>query len=332
MALQAMASYPGCSGAFKPYAPYFPSEVEFRMGGTGLSGLALSDPRGGFPGAYADVMYVANPITRKVQAIKIHRNGPWYRYELLGDFVLCSDEWFRPVAIHFGPDGCLYIIDWYNKIISHNEVPRTHPERDKTRGRIWRVRHKDQPRTNPPNIAKSGNSELLGYLQTESTWQIRAAWWQIVDRGLQSLSPDLKRIAEDSRRSATHRIHAFWSLEDLKMLTLETVRFFLSDTNRNLRREALRAIGSIALPVTQVLPILEQFQGDPDPEVRAAVIRRAVQHSRTNNEALTLLARMIQPSLPGPIAKSPHSGAPMKLREAYDRDFERYLIRAALEK
>ena len=103
-------------------------------------GLALSDPASSFPGAYADVMYVANPITRKIQAIKIHRDGPYHRYEKLPDFVLSSDEWFRPVAIHFGPAGCLYIVDWYNKIISHNEVPRSHPERDKTRTRIWRVR------------------------------------------------------------------------------------------------------------------------------------------------------------------------------------------------
>jgi len=50
------------------------------------------------------------------------------------------------VAIHFGPDGCLYVVDWYNKVISHNEVPRNHPDRDKTRGRIWRVRHEGQPR------------------------------------------------------------------------------------------------------------------------------------------------------------------------------------------
>ena len=89
-------------------------------------------------------MYVANPITRKIQAIKITPDGPRFQYRLLGDFVQSSDEWFRPVAITFGPDGCLYIVDWYNKIISHNEVPRNHPERDKTRGRIWRVKHKDQ--------------------------------------------------------------------------------------------------------------------------------------------------------------------------------------------
>ncbi len=330
MALEAGASYPGCSGAFKAYSPYFPSEVEFRMGGTGLSGLALSDPRGGFPGAYADVMYVANPITRKIQAIKIHRAGARYRYEKLPDFVLCSDEWFRPVAIHFGPDNCLYIVDWYNKIISHNEVPRTHPERDKTRGRIWRVRHKSQSRERPPNVAQADDRSLIKHLRSESTWEMRAARQQIVDRNARHLAVEVRQLAEDPQASTEHRIHALWVIEELRELTLATVRKFLHEANRNLRREAIRALATIRPDSLTTMAILAEHVRDSDPQVRAEVIRAA---SLYLNDApmLQVLARMVQPSLAEPVGRSPHNGAPMKLREAYDREFERYLIRAALE-
>ena len=118
----------------KSYAPVFPGTApDFQMGGTGLSGLALSDTNH-WPHPYDNVFYIANPITRKIQAIRLHEDGPRYRLEHLPDFVHSSDEFFRPVAITVGPDGNLYIVDWYNKIISHNEVPRNHPERDKTRG------------------------------------------------------------------------------------------------------------------------------------------------------------------------------------------------------
>src|SRR5688572_3252655 len=190
------ANYPGCSdGLWKSYAPEFPGTApDFRMGGTGLSGLALSDqyampgvqssaapktePRTlhTFPQGYADVMYVANPITRKIQAIKMHRDGPRWRLELLGDFIQSSDEWFRPVAIKFGPDGCLYIVDWYNKIISHNEVPRTHPDRDKTRGRIWRVKHKEQTPFPVPDFTKLSGDELLAKLGGPSLAQSHLGW------------------------------------------------------------------------------------------------------------------------------------------------------------
>jgi hypothetical protein len=106
------ANYPGCSDAqFKSYAPEFPgTATDFAMGGTGLSGLALSD-KTGWPEPYAAVMYVANPITRKIQAIRITRHeehdGWRYRYQKLPDFVQSGDEWFRPVALRLGPDGCL---------------------------------------------------------------------------------------------------------------------------------------------------------------------------------------------------------------------------------
>ena len=129
------ANYPGCSNAqWKGYAPEFPGTADFRMGGTGLSGLALTDAGGSFPPDWSDVMLVANPITNRIQAIKMHRDGPRWRLEKLPDVVVSGDEWFRPVAMTLGPDGAVYIVDWYNKIISHNEVARNHPDRDKKRG------------------------------------------------------------------------------------------------------------------------------------------------------------------------------------------------------
>lgn len=332
MHYQQGGSYPGCTGPFKPYAPYHPSEVEFRMGGTGLSGLALSDPASSFPPPYAHVMYVANPITRKVQAIKIHREGPRFRYEKLPDFVLSSDEWFRPVAIHFGPDGCLYIVDWYNKIISHNEVPRTHPERDKTRGRVWRVRHKEQSRSEPPNVLAAKDDDLLKHLVSQSTWEMRAALHQIVDRPVPALLPRIKQLAEDSSRSGAHRIHALWVLEELQRLELMTVQRLLGSDNRNLRREAIRSLQNLNFNVSEVLPLIVNFAEDHDPEVRAEVIRTAAKYATENSSALALMLTMAKAPLEGPVGKNPHSGAPMKLREAYDREFERYLVRAYLEK
>ena len=133
----------------------------------------------------------------------------------LPDFVKSADEWFRPVAITFGPDGCLYIVDWYNKIISHNEVPRNHPDRDKSRGRIWRVRHKSQINRNAPDIAQVPDYKLLDYLQSDSTWEMRAAWRQIVFRRATSLAADLVHLITDESKPADARIHASWALDGI---------------------------------------------------------------------------------------------------------------------
>ncbi|MEW6303035.1 MAG: PVC-type heme-binding CxxCH protein [Verrucomicrobiota bacterium] len=354
------ANYPGCSGAqWKSYATEFPGTApDFRMGGTGLSGLALSD-KAAWPEAYADVFYIANPITRKIQAIKAHRDGPRYQLQKLPDFVQSSDEWFRPVALRLGPDGCLYFVDWYNKIISHNEVPRNHPERDKVRGRIWRVKHTGQEPFHVPDFTQLAGEELIAKLGGESLAQSHLAWQAIGDRQLKELAPKLKAIIVDGSQSAARRIASLWALEALDYAErfrkgaeyFQLLKPLLADANRNVRREAIRVLGTHPPSVAgasglwgECFDALDKLAEDAEPEVRAEVIKTAAQwlgvlglssDSRTadlmNRRALPLLVRMAKPSLAGPTAKSTQNAKIIKVGEAYEREFERYLVRLLLE-
>ncbi|HKQ39120.1 MAG TPA: family 16 glycoside hydrolase, partial [Verrucomicrobiae bacterium] len=331
MPFHAGACYPGCTPFPKPYAPIFPGLARLGMGGTGLSGLALSDKLGGFPDAYANVFYVANPVMQRIQAVKLLRDGPHFSLVKLPDFIRCSDEWFRPVAIHFGPDSCLYIVDWYNKVISHNEVPRNHPDRDKTRGRIWRVRHKDQPRSTVPDFTKLPEEDLLTHLGTDNLWRAHTAWQQIVDRNAVTLVPQLQAIIRNIANPAAARVQSLWALEGLHRLRINTIKELFSDPNRNVRREALRALGSESA-APEFFDLATALTDDPDPEVRAELIRSTTRFLGKDEHALQVLMTMAKPALDLPMARNTQTGKPMKVREAYDRDFERYLIRAALEK
>ena len=357
------ANYPGCSdGQMKSYAPEFPGTApDFQMGGTGLSGLALSDAHAAWPPAYRDVMYVANPITRKVQAIKITRAGPRFFYQKLPDFVQSSDEMFRPVSIHFGPDGFLYIVDWYNKIISHNEVPRNHPERDKKRGRIWRVKHSDQKPLFVPDFTKLDSEALVSKLGGESTLQSHLAWQAISDRQLKELAPKLKSIVSDTSQAAGRRIAALWALEGLdgedhnngSAEYFSLLKPLLADPNRNVRREGVRVFGTHPPAVAGASALwsdgfdaLDRAAQDADPTVRAEVIKSAAAwtqrlalssesatSSLLNQRALPLLVGMAKPSLDGPTARSTANGSrTIKIGAAYEREFERYLVRLFLER
>ena len=338
MPFHAQANYPGCSDAlFKSYAPEFPGTApHFRMGGTGLSGLALSDRRA-WPEPYANVFYVANPITRKIQAIRVHRDGPRHRLEKLPDFVQSSDEMFRPVALKLGPDGCLYIVDWYNKIISHNEVPRNHPERDKKRGRIWRVKHREQKPFVVPDFTKISGDELLKKLGGDSLTQHHLAWQAITDRQLQELTPKLRGLvaefsgAEGDGLLLGVRIGALWALEGLHALDAKTLLPLLREPGRNLRREAVRALGGSGIPPGEMLAALESMANDTDPEVRAEIIRVAGRGAGTEPRAVALLVKFALSSLEAPTAPSTQSGRPIKVGAAYEREFERYLVRLFLE-
>lgn len=107
-------------------------------GSTGIAGIVFYDaPQ--FPPEYRHNLFVGNVVTNRV-----HRDVPAWRgstpwVQKPEDFLVCEDEWFHPVDIQIGPDGALYIADFYNSIIGHYEVDLKHPRRDRHRGRVWRV-------------------------------------------------------------------------------------------------------------------------------------------------------------------------------------------------
>ena len=334
------ASYPLCGDDVpRPYAPPFPKTAEMEMGGTGLSGLALSEGTDAYPAPWRDVFFVANPITRKIQAIRVHRgaasdapdayaNG--WQLEHLPDFLQSSDPWFHPVAITLGPDGCLYIVDWYNQIISHNEVPRNHPDRDKVRGRIWRVRHSSQPhRIQVPNLAQVPEAALIQHLRAGNTWEANAAWQAIVDRNARSLILPLRKILIDSKSASDLRIRSLWALEGLQALDTKALNQVFEETpNRSLRREILRAHAASPLPIKDLLRMAIQSLSDRDRLVRQEGIRSLdeimTRTSDRGDEAAVAVQHLLLAGGSSPAGD--WSKAP-----GYYRAFERYLIRVALE-
>ncbi|MFO1460669.1 MAG: PVC-type heme-binding CxxCH protein [Verrucomicrobiota bacterium] len=259
-----------------PDSPYHPPTApNLSLGGTGFSGLALSDDsEGSFPPPWHDVLFVANPITRRINAVRVTlgRNEV-YHFEPLPDLLSSNDDFFRPVAIRFGPDGCLYIVDWYNRIISHNEIDRNHPARDKTRGRVWRVRHESQSRKTPPDVASVPTTALMAHLQAPGTWEMRAAWHQIVQRNARELIPEL---AAQIRRKETRddvRIAALWALEGLGYFDAPLWKALLESTNASVRFEAVRALSSVQPPLGEVYGLLQPLSEEPTHRVRHEVIR-----------------------------------------------------------
>ncbi|HWB03512.1 MAG TPA: PVC-type heme-binding CxxCH protein [Verrucomicrobiales bacterium] len=325
------ANYPGCSnGQWKSYAPEFPGTAEFRVGGTGLSGLALTDASGAYPPEWSDVMLVANPIIRKVQAIKMHRSGSGWRLEWLPDFVCSGDEWFRPVAMTLGPDGCVYIVDWYNKIISHNEVPRNHPERDKKRGRIWRVKHRDQKCFPVPDFTAMPEKDIIAKLGGASVAQSHTAWQTLVDKEKleEATVAELKKMVAAAVKdgAAAAGIQAHWVLQEIQNagdLPAETI----NAKNRNLRREAV---------ATSLIAAVAQ-KNDPDPVVRMARIQTmglaiAENQKEPVPDVMIAMLEAAPAPLDAPMMASTSTGKPIKTGVAYEREFERYLVRMFLER
>ncbi len=255
------AYYPGGMEALKKsYQPDFPPQTEVRMGGTGLSGLALIESGSLKDKDAAHSMAVANPIISKIQTLAMHRDGAYWKLAQLPDLITCDDPFFRPVALTNGPDSCIYIVDWYNKIISHNEVPRAHPDRDKTRGRIWRVKTK-AAKTEVADFTKLSTEELVASLGKEPVGQVHLAWQELLDR---------------KQLPASH----FAAQEYLASSQFGQI----TQIGRNLSDQNIAGLLAFA-----------------------------------------------KPSLPGPTIQSSRGTKQIPVREAYDREFERFLVRMFLE-
>lgn len=117
---------------------FAPHVTDHQHGSTALCGLAWYEADH-FPKEFQGRMFLGNVVTSRVNADKIVWKGSTPVAEEVPDFVVSEDPWFRPTDIQLGPDGALYIADFYNRIIGHYEVDLKHPLRDKERGRIWRV-------------------------------------------------------------------------------------------------------------------------------------------------------------------------------------------------
>src|SRR4029077_15016294 len=137
-------------------------------------------------------MFLGNVVTNRINFDKIEFVGSTPKAIQQPDFLVSDDPWFRPVDIKLGPDGCLYVSDFYNRIIGHYEVPLTHPGRDKTRGRVWRIVYrgpdgKGKPISPRADWSRATVAELVEDLKHPNLVVRMKATNQLVERGSEAV-------------------------------------------------------------------------------------------------------------------------------------------------
>ncbi len=270
-----------------------PEMVQHDHGSTAISGVVYFEASS-FPEEFRRNIFIGNVVTNRINRDTIDWKGSTAKGILQDDFLRSDDPWFRPVDLKLGPDGALYVADFYNKIIGHYEVPLTHPGRDRERGRIWRIVYRGEDGKSPlrplPDFTKMSDSELLAELDDPNYSRRVLAANQIVHRGGDSLIGQVKELT-DPKRSATARVHALWILGRLNRLDDAVLASALTDPSREIRLHAGKIVGSKTNVSPQLMASLISGLKDSDPFVRRGAADALSLHPASGNVTPLIQAR-----------------------------------------
>ncbi len=200
---------------------FAPSMIFHAHGSTAISGIVFYEGED-WPEEYRTNVFTGNVMTSRINRDALTFSGSTPTANHKPDFISTDDPWFRPVNLQLGPDGALYIADFYNRIIGHYEVPLDHPGRDRTSGRIWRVVYKGEnskPKTQNPKLPEGLNG-LIGELGSANLTRRMLAMNEISDRfGVSALNSVRDKVhalgRKDRSEGITHPeafqwVHALW--------------------------------------------------------------------------------------------------------------------------
>ena len=183
---------------------------------------------------------------------------------------------FRPIDVKMGPDGAIYIADWYNPIIQHGEVDFRDPRRDKTHGRIWRITAKDRPLVPKPKLVGASIEELLEQLNSPEQWTRDQARRVLTERGAEAVAPKIPawmaKTSPASRATDTVRRRTV-AVPIAKHRQAESANAAFTSTDTNVRAAACRVAGAWADRLPNALALLAPLVGDADPMVRLEAVR-----------------------------------------------------------
>lgn len=254
-----------------------PNICKHLHGSTAIAGIVFYVATN-FPAEYQNNTFVGNVMTCRINRDSYTEHGSTRMAKEEPDFLRSDDPWFRPVDLQLGPDGALYVADFYNRIIGHYEVPLDHPGRDRERGRIWRIvyrgadvaqasqpvgsgsifapssansqsdarmRHEPAGRMPAPqdfDLTRAPASGLIQQLANPNLTRRMLAMNELVDRVGNSAVRPVARMLRDKKSSAEQKVHGLWVLHRLGGLNLSVLSAAASDADRLVRVHAMRVL------------------------------------------------------------------------------------------
>jgi putative membrane-bound dehydrogenase-like protein len=235
-----------------------------------------------FPEEFRGNVFVGNVVTSRLNRDKLEYHGSTPKAIEQPDLLTTADPWFRPVNTILGPDGALYIADFYNRIIGHYEVKLDHPGRDFERGRIWRLSYKT-PNVAPFDISKADAKELIEKLADPNLLVRQLATDQLSDRvGKDAIEPIGAMLKAGDARN-TQKIHGLWVLYRIGAVQLAHIETAAKDPDASVRVHAMRMLAETHDWTAEQRELALGGLNDSDALVRRCAADALGQHPDVNN-------------------------------------------------
>lgn len=266
-------------GAEYPYFGRLPEGIGFapvmkphEREATALSGLALSSGST-FPEPYRNNLFMGDVVKCRIYRSSYQFQGSSPVGKMETDFLRSADPWFRPADMVQGPDGALYVADFYNRIIGHYEIPLDNPGRDRLRGRIWRITYKGKlDKAGQQDWTTAPTPQLIAALSADNLPLRLTAADQLIRRVGQPAIEPLTRLLASRKTPATPYTHALWILQQLQELKPETLAAALRHPEALVRTHALRIVLDGKDPNRQFYEASVTALTDPNPHVQRAAV------------------------------------------------------------
>jgi len=200
-----------------------------------------------YPEEYRRRLFMGNVHGGCINVDRLERAGSTYRGLPAPDFLTANDVWFMPVAQKTGPDGCLWILDWYDRYHCYQDANADPAGVDRLRGRLYRVTYEGTPSCPPFDLAARSDAELLDLLGHPNVWMRETAQRLIGERSRPETARDLLARLQDTgdRFSQAHVRHMAFALAGCDLRPLgdlhaEAVRTLATHPDPFLRGWAIR--------------------------------------------------------------------------------------------
>ncbi len=256
-------------GPYPPFTWKIESIVKHKHQMAAYCGIEYFDSDA-YPPQYRDRLYMGNIHGGCINVDKLQRNGSTYFATGEPDFLTANDVWFMPVAQKTGPDGCLYVLDWYDRYHCYQDAQRDPAGVDRGHGRLYRVRYQDTPRVPKFNLAEESDEQLLQRLHSQNTYYRHTAQRLLAERNNEATRGKLEQLVLSDAPRKT-RMHALWALVGTGQMDGEFHHRLLEHADAGIRAWGVRAAGNIGKIDDSLRQRVIELAHDDSPDVQLQV-------------------------------------------------------------